>query len=566
MRYVIASVAKKSQNMKKLLLVFVMLNMFQHLSIAQGEFIIEIDRTDGSFIKTGPAITDVLTVYPDDRTYDENTGTFYFTSATLTHSILSIDVSDGSIVNNPLINNIKAFQFDNSTNILYALQNDNVNNLKNFISIDPATGNYSQIGNSIPGSSMFSGGYSAYNEVNHTYVFLNPPNILYSINATNGSILSNPAWVLAQEEYIVNFTFDNSTGILYGILNDNILHQYFLCIINPATGTNTRIGPGTTFGTGNGSVAIDEANQQFIYMYSDGGFKISTFDISTGMVLYNATLPLDFPADNAHGLEYDNIQGKLYSIHWDAVIEEPDTNELSANIESSDPVCIGECIGSATVNAEHGTMPYSYSWSNSETTQTITGLCQGSYSVTVTDAADSSISVSFIINDGLNIPITITQNGDTLFATAAPNYQWYFNDTLIPEATDQSYIITESGYYYVTTTQDGCSFTANSIETGCICVGIAENKFAKSITLFPNPATTTLTLTTEQPLKNAELKIMNAIGQEVYHSSPDSYRDDVRNSTPDSYRVDISSLPSGLYYLTLQSNEGVATKKFEVIK
>jgi hypothetical protein len=97
------------------------------------------------------------------------------------------------------------------------------------------------------------------------------------------------------------------------------------------------------------------------------------------------------------------------------------------------------------------------------------------------------------------------------------------------------------------------------------------NEFEQTeLQIYPNPATTSLTLTTEQTLKNVPIaigiKIMNAIGQEVYHSSPDSYRDDVRNSTPDSYRVDISQLPPGLYYLTLQSNEGVATKKFEVVR
>jgi hypothetical protein len=94
----------------------------------------------------------------------------------------------------------------------------------------------------------------------------------------------------------------------------------------------------------------------------------------------------------------------------------------------------------------------------------------------------------------------------------------------------------------------------------CI-IGIKDKYLIAEVNLYPNPATTTLTLTTEQTLKNAELKIINAIGQEVYHSTPDSYRDDIHHST-----FDISQFPQGLYYLTLKSAEGTATKKFEVIR
>ena len=84
------------------------------------------------------------------------------------------------------------------------------------------------------------------------------------------------------------------------------------------------------------------------------------------------------------------------------------------------------------------------------------------------------------------------------------------------------------------------------------------------LTLYPNPATTTLTLTTEQTLNNAELKIINAIGQELSH--PLSRGECASLSAGKGCVLDISSLPPGLYYLTLQSNEGVAVKKFEVIR
>lgn len=101
---------------------------------------------------------------------------------------------------------------------------------------------------------------------------------------------------------------------------------------------------------------------------------------------------------------------------------------------------------------------------------------------------------------------------------------------------------------------------SNSVETSDI------DDLKAEFSLYPNPATTTLTLTTEQTLKNAELKIMNAIGQEVSH--PLSRGECASLSAGKGCVIDISQFPSGLYYLTLQSlaSGEMATKKFEVIR
>jgi hypothetical protein len=299
----------------------ILFSLFSFSTFSQGEYVVEIDRTNGSFTKTGPAIAGITWIYPDDRTFDENTGTFFFPSSQINHCLYSIDVSNGSIISNPIIGNISSFQFDNASNILYGLEQDNANNVKNFISINPVTGTYSQIGNSLPNSSMFSGGYSTFNKINHTYIFLDFPNILYSINATNGNIILNPNLILASGESIVNFAFDNSANILYGLLQDynNGNPIYFLVTIDPITGTNTRIGSGTNFGIGGGSSAVDEINQQYIYLYHNGigGFEITTLDISTGNVIYHSLINPISGSDNVYSLKYDNNQGKLYSIHWE---------------------------------------------------------------------------------------------------------------------------------------------------------------------------------------------------------------------------------------------------------
>lgn len=72
--------------------------------------------------------------------------------------------------------------------------------------------------------------------------------------------------------------------------------------------------------------------------------------------------------------------------------------------------CTAPNSGTATVNPTGGTPPYSYLWSNGQTTQTATGLSAGTYDVTVTDNACSQANTNFSIILATTGPtITFTQ-------------------------------------------------------------------------------------------------------------------------------------------------------------
>jgi gliding motility-associated-like protein len=77
---------------------------------------------------------------------------------------------------------------------------------------------------------------------------------------------------------------------------------------------------------------------------------------------------------------------------------------ISQTLSTVDLPCEEACIGSITVNASGSTPPYHYLWSDGQTTNPATGLCAGSYSVTITDdhsceARDSSnIIINYIFN------------------------------------------------------------------------------------------------------------------------------------------------------------------------
>lgn len=65
---------------------------------------------------------------------------------------------------------------------------------------------------------------------------------------------------------------------------------------------------------------------------------------------------------------------------------------LSASISAVPTSCFGSANGQATVTLSNGTQPYSYLWSNNETTQNINNLPAGTYTVVATDGAGCAIS------------------------------------------------------------------------------------------------------------------------------------------------------------------------------
>jgi gliding motility-associated-like protein len=78
-----------------------------------------------------------------------------------------------------------------------------------------------------------------------------------------------------------------------------------------------------------------------------------------------------------------------------------------ANTSFTNPVCGGGCSGVVTANPAGGTAPFTYLWSApTNTNQTVTGLCAGNYTVTVTDAN----SCQDVQSVNLVAPVTVAIN------------------------------------------------------------------------------------------------------------------------------------------------------------
>ena len=90
--------------------------------------------------------------------------------------------------------------------------------------------------------------------------------------------------------------------------------------------------------------------------------------------------------------------------HSVTVANDPGTLEIASVL--TDESC-GDGMGVINLTTSGGTTPYTYSWSNGETAEDISGLSAGSYTVTVSDNASCELTETFELNEGIE-PIAIT--------------------------------------------------------------------------------------------------------------------------------------------------------------
>lgn len=147
------------------------------------------------------------------------------------------------------------------------------------------------------------------------------------------------------------------------------------------------------------------------------------------------------------------------------------------------------CNGSASVSASGGTAPYTYKWNDSQgqLTATATGLCAGTYCVTVKDASNQSAQTCVTVSDFTPVPglgndtALCPGNSVTLTASGGTVYNWnngVSNGVPFTPASTSTYIVTVSDVSGCTATDD-IMITVNSPPTAyagadqTVCAGIS---------------------------------------------------------------------------------------------
>ena len=161
--------------------------------------------------------------------------------------------------------------------------------------------------------------------------------------------------------------------------------------------------------------------------------------------------------------------GPPFTTHWCTQVTVTSSTSISLNTTTDDNPCFGYCIGEATVTVTGGTAPYTYVWDDplTQTTQTATDLCAGTYIVLVTDSLGLSDTISVIISQADQINVSITPDtaiciGDSIGisasatgGTGAYNYNW--NNSLPSTSTHLVSPTLATNYVVIITDSNSCS-------------------------------------------------------------------------------------------------------------
>lgn len=180
----------------------------------------------------------------------------------------------------------------------------------------------------------------------------------------------------------------------------------------------------------------------------------------------------------------------------------------------------------------------------------------GVYSVVLTSAngCDSTISLNLFIAGAIDLEVI--QNGLTLQTSyLGTGYQWLNCTTneIIPGATNSQFTVTENGSYAVIINDGTCVDTSACFSFSN--VGIEENSLSNLIQVFPNPSQGDLNIVWNSMITIEEVRIMDGIGRTIYENA---------SGLETSNMLQLGALSSGMYWLQLETNQGVFVSKIRV--
>ncbi len=252
---------------------------------------------------------------------------------------------------------------------------------------------------------------------------------------------------------------------------------------------------------------------------------------------------------------------------------------LSADISINNVLCHGSATGSLTVKPKGGTKPYNIIWSTGATTNTITGLTAGLYSVTVTDANGCIIIDNPVVSEPPLLMITgisatpspgapgkfqiaVSAAGGTPFPNGTYRYRrcnsggsacttWQASNVLssVPAG---SYLVQVRDKNDCTTSAPvtvGSNSSASWNSSDAQWTNIPDIEFTSpQVVLYPVPTTSELWITLkglDKHESNGIIEIFNATGSMVL-------RREMVMITDEPVQIDVSELSAGAYVLFLK--------------
>lgn len=182
-----------------------------------------------------------------------------------------------------------------------------------------------------------------------------------------------------------------------------------------------------------------------------------------------------------------------------------------------------------------------YTSSNNTATHTLTSAagCDSIVTLDLTIGSNVNTGVTIVVNSTNDIVLIADQNNS--------QYQWLDcnnNLTEIAGANNQTYLATQNGSYAVEVTDNnGCSDTS-TCET-ITAVGLNNNEFESSFTIYPNPTKDIVNIDFGQIETALKIKMLSSEGKELF----------VEDSNDSFISIDLSTYPKGVYLIQISDGK-----------
>ncbi len=239
---------------------------------------------------------------------------------------------------------------------------------------------------------------------------------------------------------------------------------------------------------------------------------------------------------------------------------------LGADISATVETTVGSADGTATATPTVGTAPYTYAWSDSQTTQTATGLSTGTYSVTITDANGCTEIASVDVD--LTCPASLGASASgfdetlqgandgaaTATATAGtPPYQYDWSNGAVGNTVTN---LAPGSYSVTITDANGCTEEATAtVNASGISTPIEEIESLSSLILAPNPTSGEAVLSVRfSENVDMDVEIINTVGQVLN-------RYQYTSTISEDVNINLNGAPAGIYFVRLKVGNAIHTDR-----
>jgi hypothetical protein len=209
----------------------------------------------------------------------------------------------------------------------------------------------------------------------------------------------------------------------------------------------------------------------------------------------------------------------------------PDVYAINPAVDAKNTIYVGYGPTSLTItaNASGGTSPYTYSWSNGQTTEAISVSAAGTYTATITDAKGCTSTVSIIIKTQ---DVRCGNNSNKVMIC-------HNNKTICISSEDVQDHLNHGDHL------GDCAASAARVNTD------VEELTENIVLVYPNPVRDVVNIKLGKLETGATVQLYNANGALILRQS-------LTNNTQN---ISLRGLAAGLYYVQVRNGAQLVNKK-----